>query len=137
MGDHVTDGTRQQDATAAEAACRLAVYGTLALGRPNHHQMDGLAGRWLPGHVHGELVAAGWGASLGFPALTLSPAAPAVDVHVSESTDLPAHWARLDEFEGPGYERVLTTVHTGAGHVAAFIYVLRALRDDRTTRTVP
>jgi gamma-glutamylcyclotransferase (GGCT)/AIG2-like uncharacterized protein YtfP len=88
--------------------------------------MNGLTGRWLQGHVHGELLAAGWAASLGYPALTLSPAGSAVSVHVFESTDLPAHWARLDEFEGPGYERVVTTVHTDAGHLAASVYVLRA-----------
>ena len=29
------------------AECRLVAYGTLASGRPNHHQLDGLNGRWL------------------------------------------------------------------------------------------
>ena len=104
---------------------RLATYGTLAPGRPNHHQLDGLAGRWLEGHVRGALVEAGWGADLGFPALVLDPAGPAVAVHVFESADLPAHWPRLDEFEGPGYERVVCTVHTPGGDVSASIYVLR------------
>ena len=31
---------------------------------------------------------------------------------------------RLDAFEGPGYERVVTTVHTPTGDVDASIYVL-------------
>ena len=103
---------------------RLATYGTLAPGRPNHHQLDGLQGRWLNGHVDGMLVDAGWGASLGYPALVLDLAGSAIGVDVFESVDLPAHWERLDAFEGPGYERVVTTVHTSTGDVDASIYVL-------------
>ena len=48
-----------------------------------------------------------------------------VDVYVFESVDLPGHWARLDDFEGSGYQRVLTTVHTRTGQVRAFIYASR------------
>ena len=107
-----------------DAIDRLATYGSLAPGRPNHHQLDGLRGRWLHGQVHGALVDEGWGAALGYPALTLDPDGPAVDVHVFESADLPAHWARLDDFEGPGYRRVVTTVRTPDGDLEASIYVL-------------
>jgi gamma-glutamylcyclotransferase (GGCT)/AIG2-like uncharacterized protein YtfP len=85
---------------------RLATYGSLAPGRSNHHQLDGLEGRWLAGRVNGTLVAAGWGAGLGYPALTLDPDGPEISVEVFESVDLPAHWERLDAFEGPGYQRV-------------------------------
>ncbi|MCA2213010.1 methyltransferase domain-containing protein [Jidongwangia harbinensis] len=104
---------------------RLATYGTLAPGRPNHHHLADLHGRWLTGEVHGRLVEAGWGADLGYPALIPDPAGPAVPVQVLESADLPAHWSRLDEFEGPGYRRVTTTVSTAHGDVTASIYVLR------------
>jgi gamma-glutamylcyclotransferase (GGCT)/AIG2-like uncharacterized protein YtfP len=104
----------------------LATYGTLAPGRPDHHRLDGLEGHWFDGQVFGTLVDAGWGAGLGCPALVLDPRGIAVDVHVFESIDLPAHWSRLDEFEGPGYRRVAATVRTPAGDVAASIYVLRA-----------
>jgi hypothetical protein len=38
---------------------RLATYGTLGPGRPNHHQLDGFEGRWLAGQVNGMLVDAG------------------------------------------------------------------------------
>jgi gamma-glutamylcyclotransferase (GGCT)/AIG2-like uncharacterized protein YtfP len=110
---------------AADALCRLVTYGTLAPGRPNHHQLDGLDGRWLPGEVRGWLHEAGWGAALGFPALILDPDGPAISVHVFESTDLPDHWARLDDFEGPAYERVVTTVSTPEGDLNASIYALR------------
>jgi gamma-glutamylcyclotransferase (GGCT)/AIG2-like uncharacterized protein YtfP len=105
---------------------RLATYGSLAPGRPNHSHVAGLRGRWFPGQVHGRLVDAGWGAPLGYPALVLDPGGPAVDVQVLESGDLPAHWSRLDDFEGPGYERVLTTVRTAGGDVDAYLYVLSA-----------
>jgi gamma-glutamylcyclotransferase (GGCT)/AIG2-like uncharacterized protein YtfP len=105
---------------------RLATYGTLAPGRPNHDQLAALAGRWLEGQVYGRLVEAGWGADLGFPALVLDPGGTAIDVQVLESADLPAHWSRLDQFEGPGYDRVVTTVRTANGDLEASIYVLHA-----------
>jgi gamma-glutamylcyclotransferase (GGCT)/AIG2-like uncharacterized protein YtfP len=107
----------------------LATYGTLAPGRPNHHQLDGLEGRWLKGQVNGMLHEAGWGASLGYPALVLDPTGSVVGVDVFESVDLPAHWARLDTFEGAGYERVVTTVHLPTGDVEASIYVLVRVQD--------
>ena len=103
---------------------RLVTYGTLAPGRPNHGQLDGLRGRWIDGHVHGRLVEAGWGAGLGFPALVLDDGASRVEVQVFESADLPEHWSRLDDFEGPGYRRADVTVHTGEGDLDAAIYVL-------------
>ncbi|HEY7272433.1 MAG TPA: gamma-glutamylcyclotransferase [Actinoplanes sp.] len=106
------------------ASCRLATYGTLAPGRPNHRQLDGLAGRWLTGYVYGTLVDAGWGADLGYPALVLDSDGTTIEVQIFESTDLPAHWSRLDAFEGPGYQRVAATVHTPDGEVEASIYVV-------------
>lgn len=102
---------------------RLATYGSLAPGRPNHHHVADLRGRWFPGEVRGRLVEAGWGAALGYPALLLDPSGSAIDVQVLESDDLPAHWSRLDDFEGPGYTRVRTTVHTDDGDVEAHLYV--------------
>ena len=72
---------------------------------------------------------AGWGASLGYPALILDPDGSAIAVHVLESVDLPAQWSRLDDFEEPGYQRAVTTVHTPRGKLKASIYVLRAQDD--------
>ena len=103
---------------------RLAIYGTLAPGRVNHHQISALTGKWQRGTVKGKLMSCGWGAAFGFPGLILDPLGPPVDVHLFESADLPAHWARLDEFEGSGYRRVLTTVNTPEGDLRAWIYVL-------------
>lgn len=109
---------------ANTALHRLATYGSLAPGRPNQRQLDGLEGRWFVGHVSGMLVHAGWGAGLGYPALVLDPDGSDIKVEVFESVDLPPHWERLDAFEGPGYRCVVTTVHTSVGDVDAFIYVL-------------
>ena len=98
------------------AECRLVAYGTLAPGRPNHHQLNGLNGRWLEGGVRGALVQQGWGAALGYPALILDPDGPTVEVQIFESAELPSHWPRLDDFEGPGYQRVAVPVQTAEGH---------------------
>jgi gamma-glutamylcyclotransferase (GGCT)/AIG2-like uncharacterized protein YtfP len=34
------------------------------------------------------------------------------------------HWSRLDEFEGPGYRRVVTPIRTADGDLSACIYVI-------------
>ncbi len=106
------------------AETRLAVYGTLAPGRVNHHEVADLKGEWLQGTVNGNRFEVGWGAALGFPGLILDPSGPLVPVYLLESFDLPANWARLDEFEGPGYRRVVTQVRLPDGERSANIYVL-------------
>jgi gamma-glutamylcyclotransferase (GGCT)/AIG2-like uncharacterized protein YtfP len=110
----------------SSADTRLAVYGSLAPGQVNHHQLAALKGRWLRGTVQGRRVDAGWGTTIGFPGLVLDPSGPAVDVLLFESADFPDHWVRLDEFEGPGYRRVITEVRTPEGTVSANIYVVVA-----------
>ena len=108
------------------ADTRLATYGTLSPGRANHHQLAGLKGRWRAGTVRGWLDTTGWAAPLGYPGLVLDPTGPLVDVHLFESLELPDHWARLDEFEGTEYARVVTQVCTDDGDVPACIYVIAA-----------
>jgi len=112
----------------AQASCgstrRLAVYGTLAPGRPNHHLLRGLSGRWIEGTVRGLLYEEGWGAEQGYPGLILDPDGPTVAVQLLDSPDLPEQWIRLDEFEGSGYRRTVTTVSTAEGDLPASIYVL-------------
>ncbi len=102
----------------------LAVYGTLAPGRANHHQLAALAGWWTPGWVRGWLRAQGWAAAQGFPGLLPDAAGDRIAVQLFRSPDLPAHWARLDGFEGPGYRRTPIMVATADGDVAACIYAL-------------
>jgi gamma-glutamylcyclotransferase (GGCT)/AIG2-like uncharacterized protein YtfP len=103
---------------------RLATYGTLGPGRPNHGELRDVPGRWLTGQVRGSLMEAGWGAELGYPGLILDDDGPLIDVDVFESPELPYHWLRLDEFEGPGYRRVAVDVTTVEGVLPASIYVL-------------
>ena len=105
---------------------RLATYGTLAPGRVNHHELNGLQGEWHTGIVRGFLVKMGWGADLGYPAINLDPEGDEVEVFIFESADLPAHWARLDEFEGEQYARVVTEAETARGSVSVSIYALNA-----------
>ena len=88
---------------------RLAVYGTLAPGEPNAHELADCRGTWTPGHV------TGWRAQRDFPVFTFDPAAPPVPVHVFDSADLPLHWGRLDAFEGDTYRRILVPVTFFAG----------------------
>lgn len=88
----------------------LAVYGTLAPGRPNHHVIAPLGGEWTDGVVEGELSPAGWGATLGYPAFRPQAGGDAVPVRVLTSARLPEAWWRLDAFEGPEYRRILVPV---------------------------
>ena len=108
---------------STESNCRLAVYGTLAPGRSNYHQLNGLSGRWFEGTVRGHKYE---DAGLGYPGLILDIEGPRVDILVFESSDLPEHWARLDTFEGSDYRRTITAVSTGDGTLSANIYELVA-----------
>lgn len=109
---------------------RLATYGTLAPGRPNHHQLLGLNGHWLTGTIRGRLVSEGWGASMGYPAIVLAEDAPPVEVQIFESVDLPRHWPRLDDFEGVEYQRATALAQSPAGELLVSVYVLRASAAD-------
>ena len=101
------------------ADTRLATYGTLAPGRVNNDRLADLKGFWRQGTVRGRLVEAGWGAELGYPGLILDPSGQVIEVYIFESSELPNHWLRLDEFEGVGYRRVVTQVCTVAGDLDA------------------
>jgi gamma-glutamylcyclotransferase (GGCT)/AIG2-like uncharacterized protein YtfP len=104
---------------------RLAVYGTLAPGRSNHRQLADLEGAWSLGTVRGTLHQVGWGAGEGYPGLTIDPEGAEVAVQIFTSPDLPAHWARLDAFEGADYLRVAVTVIGSDGDaIEAFIYAV-------------
>lgn len=100
---------------------RLATYGTLAPGRSNAHVLEELSGTWTRGSVRGHLHEPGWRI---YPGIVLDDSGPEVAVYVFVSPDLPAHWRRLDEFEGPGYRRVPVLVSSEAGEVSAYVYAL-------------
>ena len=103
---------------------RLATYGTLRPGEPNHHHLAMIDGEWIAGTVQGHLTQGGWGSALGYPAIVLDEAGPPVRVDVIASPHLDNHWERLDAFEGSAYSRVRADVTTAQGVVESWIYVL-------------
>lgn len=105
--------------------CRLAVYGTLAPGRSNHHQLADLSGDWQPGIIRGWRQDSGWGEGGIYPGFRPDAEGPEVAVQVFTSSDLPDHWARLDAFEGVEYERVIVEVGLGEDVVTTSVYAMR------------
>jgi gamma-glutamylcyclotransferase (GGCT)/AIG2-like uncharacterized protein YtfP len=105
---------------------RLFVYGTLAPGRPNAHVLADVSGTWEPATVRGTLIPEGWGAAEGYSAIVLNAEGAEVEGLLFSSDSLAEHWARLDEFEGDGYERVMTKVKLRDGTITnANVYALR------------
>ena len=112
---------------------RLFVYGTLAPGRPNAHVLAEVSGTWEPATVRGTLLHEGWGASVGYPGIVLDELGNEVHGFIFSSEELSAHWARLDEFEGDGYDRVVTTAALSDGTVVrAHIYTLKGNRSAKS-----
>ena len=113
---------------AIDAQMRLAIYGTLAPGRPNHHQLSALQGEWRPGELRGRLEAKGLGAAAGYPGLVLDSQGEDIEVQLFECPDLPLHWGRLDAFERDGYRRATARVETATDAVEPCIYISRVTR---------
>lgn len=110
-------------------AHRLFVYGTLAPGRSNAHVLASVAGTWEPATVTGTLIPEGWGAAAGYPGIVIGEGGGEVRGLLFTSSDLPAHWDRIDAFEGEGYERVAIQARREDGSaVEAFVYALRPRR---------
>ncbi len=105
---------------------RLFIYGSLQPGGANEHVLAAIEGEWEPAVIKGNLIEAGWGASMGYPGLVLDESGDDVHGHVLASADLSAKWAYLDEFEGEEYERIVASVRLRSGERAqAHVYVLR------------
>lgn len=114
------------------AASRLAVYGTLAPGKANHHHVADLGGAWQPAAVRGRLGHVPAGEHKGLPAIVLHPALPPHPLHLLMCDQLPAHWARLDAFEGPEMQRLLVPLEAdGRITGVANIYALRGAMLER------
>ena len=106
---------------------RIFIYGSLAPGRDNEHVMADIPGKWEPATVTGRLLQEGWGAALGFPGIVLDEQGSEVQGFLFSSEHLSEHWTRLDEFEGEGYERVLTKAVMDDGDVVeAYIFCLKS-----------
>ena len=104
---------------------RLFVYGTLAPGQSNEHVLKNITGVWEPASVRGRLYPVCWGADCDYPAIVLDETADEVAGLIFDSSHLEGHWQMLDDFEGDGYRRVLTTARKDSGSfVEVYIYEL-------------
>ena len=103
----------------------LFIYGSLCPGRTNEHILKEIGGTFQPAFVKGYLIHEGWGAEMGFPAITLNPEGKKVPGYVFSSVNLESFWDVLDAFEGKEYKRVAVNAHLGEEKVMeAYIYVL-------------
>ena len=70
----------------------------------------------------------GWGSHMGFPGLTWLPNSDErIPVQLFTSSELPAQWRRIDEFEGRDYVRILVPVEgVRDDPVVANLYQIRA-----------
>ena len=101
---------------------RLVVYGTLAPGLANHHAMDGMTGAWLPARVRGHRRTSGIGEGGIYPGFVPDSTGPEHDVLLFVSPHLPAHFPRLDAFEGEDYARVEIVASVEGQKVDAWVY---------------
>ncbi len=106
---------------------RLFVYGSLQPGGPNEHVLTAIGGEWVPAVIKGNLVEAGWGATMGYPGLVLDKNGNDIHGYIFVSSNLSTMWAELDQFEGEEYERTVTYVTLLNGEqVQVHVYTLRA-----------
>lgn len=118
-------GTAEWDSLEREveerfgASHRLAIYGSLAPGEANHHAIADLPGTWEDGIVTGVLQPCEPGDGVRFPALRWRAGGPPIVARLFLSDALPAHWVRLDAFEGTAYRRILVPVHSESGDLLA------------------
>ena len=124
--DQAAEAARAR-ADFASASTKLAVYGSLGPGRENEHVMTAVGGVWRDGYtMPGVRLDRGWGAAIGYPGIVWKTGPSVVDVFVFDSEALPAHWAKLDDFEGDEYARLYVEVkRMGAPPEIVFTYALR------------
>ncbi len=104
----------------------LFIYGSLQPGGPNEHVLAAIGGEWKPAVIKGNLIEAGWGASMGYPGLVIDESGKDIHGYLFVSSNLSAKWADLDKFEGKEYERIVAPVTLLTGEqVEAHVYVLR------------
>jgi gamma-glutamylcyclotransferase (GGCT)/AIG2-like uncharacterized protein YtfP len=97
---------------------RLLVYGSLAPGENNHAIVANLQGSWQDCVVRGTLRE-----KQGLRELIWNPTGGEVPAKLFESTDLKAHWERIDRFEGSRYRRQFVLVKTPTDVCVANTYV--------------
>ncbi len=77
--------------------------------------MNSMDGQWQAASVRGKRYDTGWGADNKHPGFIPNKTGDVIKGLVFISDDLPAHWNRLDTFEGKDYQRVSiqATLETG------------------------
>lgn len=105
------------DALLHHPSRRLLVYGSLAPGERHDNVLATVRGQWQPAHVSGHIDRTGE-----YPSFTWQPEGPTQQVKCFSSPALPAHWPRLDAFEGDGYRRVWVTAQVAGALCVASIY---------------
>ncbi len=91
---------------------RLAIYGTLRRGEPNHRIIEHIAGEWIDGFVRGRIEE-----HYGFPFFVLDNEGDRVPVDVLSSSELSGSLERIDGFEGVWYRRTLIPVYDSIGSI--------------------
>ena len=97
---------------------RLAIYGTLAPGEPNHSLVKDIPATWLDGEIVGYLRTKN-----GLPTFDWRTDGSTVQVKVLNSESLTSNWKRLDQFEGNGYYRGFIPVKIGGDYQMCRIYL--------------
>lgn len=88
----------------------LFIYGPLGPGGLNEHVMNTIGGDWRSAYLRGRLENTDQGDIHNFPGLVIDNTGQVIRGHVFSSSELADHWETLDEFEGPVYQRSITTV---------------------------
>ena len=107
---------------------KLFVYGTLGPNRPNEHILKNIGGTWEDATVNGKLTDEGWGAEMGYPGIILDKNEEEIKGFIFTSSNLSNHWNMLDDFEGEGYERVITKAKLEDKTIVdTYIYILQSI----------
>jgi gamma-glutamylcyclotransferase (GGCT)/AIG2-like uncharacterized protein YtfP len=106
---------------------RIAVYGTLRPGEPNHSKLSRLQGVWRDAQVRGNVFQ-----DTGLPHFVWDVAALEIQVKIFESANLEKSWAELDRFEGQSYQRiwVVASLQDDGALNVANIYALNSRTSD-------
>ena len=91
---------------------RLAIYGTLRRGEPNHKIIEHIVGEWVNGFVRGRIEE-----HYGFLFFAGDDRGGMVPVEVLSSSELSGSWERIDRFEGVWYRRTLIPVYDSIGSI--------------------
>ncbi|KGA02093.1 hypothetical protein KP05_08785 [Cobetia amphilecti] len=103
----------------------LFIYGPLGPGGLNEHVIANIDGEWSSAYLRGRLENTDHGAEHKFPGLVVDNTGQVIRGHVFSSAQLPEHWDALDDFEGPIYQRTVTTVILDDNReLEAYVYAL-------------